>query len=219
MLANNLTLDDEDAVQEELKALQEEAVRDLSISASILYPFCYQRLEESHKTAAALPSVPDSQLETREGTEAFQFSLLLWAIVLTGLTSRGSRGCRVGTRTRAERTRTCTRRRINPGVDYFGIYLDLYIYLPDDSYNPSIGLAVRIHIEGGRATLTTIQDNTSTELPKPRNLKNRQSPTSASSPPQAAHPHPRLPKLASSNSNTSRHPLRRLYYHSTPVRP
>ncbi|EIM92730.1 uncharacterized protein STEHIDRAFT_117702 [Stereum hirsutum FP-91666 SS1] len=44
MLANNLSLDEEDAVQEELKALQEQAM-----------------LEEAHKTVSGLPSAPVTQ--------------------------------------------------------------------------------------------------------------------------------------------------------------
>lgn len=59
MLANNLTLDDEDAVQNELLALQEDIVRSTDSKVTIYHSSILQ--EKAANPDITLPSVPEEQ--------------------------------------------------------------------------------------------------------------------------------------------------------------
>jgi hypothetical protein len=61
MLANNLSLDDEEAVQAELKELQEQAVSFNFHSPISVHHRFYQLRSSNTESAISLPSVPDTK--------------------------------------------------------------------------------------------------------------------------------------------------------------
>ena len=75
MLSNTLTLDEEDAVQEELRQLQEDAVRGFSLSCSShLIVFLLLQLREAKPDRPInLPSVPSAEPITEPGVSFVDF--------------------------------------------------------------------------------------------------------------------------------------------------